>query len=61
MIEGVKRVTGFVDESGPMVRVTFEGGGTIVGEMLPTLAALHRIDYFEPVQKEKTHLTAVGR
>lgn len=60
MIEGV-RVTGFIDESGPMVRVQLEGGSTFIGPMLPVMAALLRKDYFEPVVKEKTHLAAVGR
>lgn len=61
MIEGVKRVTGFIDSEGPMVRVTLESGSTFVGPMLPTMAALHRVDYFEPVAQKKTHLAAVER
>lgn len=61
MIEGVKRVTGFIDEDGPMVRVELESGSTFIGPLLPTMAALLRKDYFEPVAQKKTHLTAVGR
>lgn len=61
MIKEVKRVTGFIDESGPMVRVVLEGGSTFIGPMLPVMAALHRKDYFEPIAQKKTHLAAVGR
>lgn len=61
MIEGVKRVTGFIDSEGPMVRVQLESGSTFIGPMLPVMAALLRKDYFEPVAQKKTHLTAVGR
>ena len=49
MVEGVKRVTGFIDSEGPMVRVQLESGSTFIGPMLPVMAALHRVDYFEPV------------
>lgn len=61
MIEGVKRVTGFVDESGPMVRVQLESGSTFIGPMLPVMAALLRKDYFEPVAQKKAHRCQVCR
>lgn len=61
MVEGVVRVTGFMDEEGAMVRVVLEGGSTFIGPMLPVMAALHRVDYFEPIAQKKTHLAAVGR
>lgn len=60
-IQGVKAVTGFYEESGAMVRVVFADGNVIIGPMLPTMAALYRIGFFDPVKQKRPHLRLVGR
>ncbi|OYD08760.1 hypothetical protein [Paludifilum halophilum] len=61
MLHGVKRVTGFYDDDGPMVRVVFNDGSVIVGDMMPTMAALLRVGYYSPIVEKKPTLRVVGR
>jgi len=58
-IPEVELVTGFV-EDGPMVRVVLKSGATIIGPMLPTLAALYRIGYHDSIKQKRPHLRLVG-
>ncbi|GGA31777.1 hypothetical protein GCM10007416_00370 [Kroppenstedtia guangzhouensis] len=60
MLQGVKRVTGYVEDQA-MARVVLEDGTIIHGPMMPTMAALLRVGIHDPVVKKKPTLRVVGR
>ncbi|EGK12996.1 hypothetical protein HMPREF9374_1149 [Desmospora sp. 8437] len=60
MLQGVKRVTGYMEDQA-IARVVLEDGTIIHGPLLPTMAALLRIGFHDPVTKKKPTLRVVGR